>query len=146
MKKLFILIICLTITGWLQAQYCDSLDNHLAGHYHMDVWDAIELSDGNILVVAWQDSLNTYDNTQEYFPYLKKFYKISRPDLTIIDSFSFEATDRRYKVMARCHRQDSKYNNLVIDVINVDNQSYLNIAFFDDDLNFNDEMEVTTLL
>ena len=111
MKKTSLLFIGLFMAiGFLQAQHCDSIHNHMAGHYGLFPTDAIQLADGNILIHTWQDSLTTYDNTQEPIPYLIKYYKISRHGADILDSITFDAHDNNlYYQMERLHNSDNKY-------------------------------------
>ena len=137
------LMALMTTTGVLQAQHCDSIPNHLAGHYCLWPSYAIQLADGNILIGCCQDSLTTNDANQEHIPYLVKYYKISRYGATIIDSIAFE--DPNFDMLGelkRLHTVDDKYSNLMIHRITA-NETCLNIKFLDDDLNFNEEKEVT---
>lgn len=147
MKKTSLLFIGLFMAiGFLQAQHCDSIHNHMAGHYGLFPTDAIQLADGNILIHTWQDSLTTYDNTQEPIPYLIKYYKISRHGADILDSITFDAHDNNlYYQMERLHNSDNKYGNVMIGInpIGYSEENNITLTFFDDDLNFNDEMEVT---
>ena len=141
--KLFFLMALMATTSVSKAQHCDSISNHLAGHYCLWPNDAIQLADGNILIGCCQDSLTTNDGNQESIPYLVKYYKISRCGAAIIDSIAFE--DPNYVMLGylkRLHTVDNKYSNLLINRITAKG-TCLNIKFFDDDLNFNDELEVT---
>ena len=139
-KTLFLMVLMAT-TSLLKAQHCDSIPNHLAGHFCLWPVDAIQLADGNILIECRQDSLTTYDENQEFIPCLVKYYKISRHGAAIIDSIVFEDLDF-VGYLEQLHTANNKYNNLMIKR-SADNGSCLNIKFFDDDLNFNDEMEIT---
>ena len=135
--------------GFVHAQHCDSINNHFAGHYNLSPVDMIQLSDGNLLVEAWQDSLTTHDINQIPISYLIKYYKIRRHDVAILDSIWYENDNIRTRIMARLHNNGqipspTQYNNVMITLsVEEDLHSYLNLAFFDDNLNFNDEMEVT---
>jgi len=147
MKKTSLLIIGLLLSiGFLQAQHCDSIHSHLAGHYCLMPLDAIQLGDGNILIYASQDSLTTHDNTQNVIPYLTKYYKISRYGADILDSITFDATENdRYYQMARLHNSDNEYCNIMIGLPQsiLSDEGNITLSFFNDNLNFNDEMEVT---
>ena len=141
--KIIFLMALMATTGVLQAQHCDSIPNHLAGHYCLWPGNAIQLADGNILIECKQDSLTTNDINQEFIPYLVKYYKISRYGAAIMDSIFFEDTNSvAQDILEQLHKTDNKYRNLMINRITA-NGTCLNIKFFDDDLNFNDELEVT---
>ncbi|MBR5082266.1 MAG: T9SS type A sorting domain-containing protein [Bacteroidales bacterium] len=141
--KTFLLLVLLAATSVSKAQHCDSIPNHLAGHYCLWPIDAIQLADGNILIECSQDSLTTNDANQERIPYLVKYYKISRYGAAIIDSIVVENPNFVVQgYLEQLHTVDNKYGNLMINRI-ISDSIYLNIKFFDDDLNFNDEMEVT---
>ena len=68
--KFIFLMALMATTGVLKAQHCDSIPNHLAGHYCLWPGNAIQLADGNILIECKQDSLTTNDANQEHIPYL----------------------------------------------------------------------------
>ena len=141
--KAFLLMVLMATTSVLKAQHCDSILNHLAGHYCLWPGNAIQLADGNILIECRQDSLTTNDINQEFIPYLVKYYKISRNGAAIMDSIVFEDTNSvGQDILEQLHTTDNKYGNLMINRITA-NGTCLNIKFFDDDLNFNDELEVT---
>ena len=103
MKKNFFLFLFLSMIGFVHAQHCDSINNHFAGHYNLSPVDMIQLSDGNLLVEAWQDSLTTHDINQIPISYLIKYYKIRRHDVAILDSIWYENDNIRTRIMARLH-------------------------------------------
>ena len=125
-----------------EAQIVDSIHNHMGGHYSLDVLDAIQLTDGNLLLRTWQDSLTSYNNNQQVIPYLTKFYKISRYGANILDSITFTDFERGWDWMVRLHGDNNGYPNVIIRV----SEDHLSLSFFDDDLNFNEEMEVSVLI
>ena len=53
--KAFLLMVLMATTSVLKAQHCDSILNHLAGHYCLWPGNAIQLADGNILIECRQD-------------------------------------------------------------------------------------------
>lgn len=148
MKKIILLFLGLLVACHLQAQHCDSISNHLVEGLRTTPLDtpstspSFQLADGNILLVTAQSSKD------ESFNGLK-FYKISRQGATILDSVSYEAKSREIILVARINDEGNptynQYCNVLVKVLHdsVNYQSNLNLSFFDDDIHFNEAMEVT---
>lgn len=145
MKKSLLLSICLVTAVWLQAQHCDSINDHKAGHYCLQTTDLIQLSDGNLLVKATQDSLTTHDINQQVIPYQTKYYKISRHGAIILDSITLDVDPwNGVCMMARRHRQGLQYDHIMIKFDITQKNMYL--GFFNSDLVFDEASAVTVPL
>ena len=148
MKKHLLLLFGLMITFHLQAQVCDSINDHRIEGYSLWPEFAIPLEDGTILCRAHyfiHPVLGNYD-------YKSKFYKISRHGGIILDSLTMEDNSFDDILMARIHDEgnpiyDTYCNVLAKVLIDDENcKSDLNLTFFDDNLQFNEAMEVTVPL
>lgn len=149
MKKYLFLLICLAMTGLLSAQHCDSILNYMVDGYSLCPVYTLQLEDGNILSLAWQDTLNPSGLPN---PCRLLFNKISRHGATIMGAVSIEQPDWTDILMARL-RDDgnplyAQYRNIYVHVL-VDQEkstSDLKITFFDDEVNFNEDMAVSVPL
>lgn len=149
MKKLFAFLFCLAMASLLHAQHCDSINDHFIEGYSLQPEFVIQLADGNLLVRALQDTvISSYQSE----PSLVKFYKVSRHGLTILDSVTYNNTEGYDILMARIHDDSNpvyaQYCNLLAqNLIDDENcKTDLKLSFFDDDLVFNDDMEITVAL
>lgn len=150
-SKVFFILMLLAVPGFLHAQHCDSIDNHMAGDCLMLPYQMIQLDGETLLIAADQEnySLDPLSVTPACF----KFYKVSRHGATIIDSVTVENHDfTRHLMLARLPNTDDsaygEYRNLlariVLDEENVETR--LLVDFFDDGLDFNEAMHLTVPL
>ena len=149
MKKLTFLLMVLLAPFFIQAQQCDSINNHMVDGYSIMPEYAIQLADGTILTRVWQDAL---DNTGNIQPSLITFYKIARHGAIILDSITYDNPEWNDILMARIQDDDnpaySQYCNVLAKYL-VDQEhskTDLNLTFFDDDARFNNAMEITVPL
>lgn len=148
MKKHLLLFFGLMIAFHLQAQHCDSINNHMVDGYTLMPEFALQLGDGTILCRAHH--FTQYHGV--FSNYKAKFYKISRHGGIILDSLTMEDFSFDDILMARIHNEDNPtydpYCNVLAKVLidSANCKSDLNLTFFDDDLRFNDTMEVTVPL
>lgn len=151
MKKHLLLFFALMITFHLQAQVCDSINDHrIEGH---SLWPdfAIPLEDGTILCHA-RYFIHPYYGVYYDDDYKTKFYKIARHGAMILDSLTMEDDGFDDILMARIHDEgnpiyDTYCNVLAKVLIDDENcKSDLKLTFFDDNLQFNEAMEVTVPL
>lgn len=148
MKKHLLLFFGLMITFHLQAQHCDSINNHMIEGYSLWPEFAIQLEDGNILCRAHYFIHPVLD----HYDYKAKFYKIAPHGAIILDSLTVEDYSFDDILMARIHDESNPtyghYCNMLakIHIDSVNCKTDLNLSFFDDDLRFNEAMEVTVPL
>lgn len=149
MKKLVFLLTILLAPFFIQAQHCDSIDNHMVDGYSLQLdGGIIQLAEGNILVSVWQD---TMVNSRPS-PSLVKYYKVSRHGAMILDSVTYETPEWNDILMARLHDNGNptyaQYCNVLVKkIIDQENRKTdLNLSFFDDDVHFNEAMEITVPL
>lgn len=154
-RRAMLITAFLAMSGCFFAQNCDSINNHLAGWYHLQPTDVIQLSDGNLLcrtllITLDEDGMYVYDENNNVVSQGQMYYWITTDGLTVNDSLFVPSDDIAYHLWARLHPNDNtpqQFRNLDASVVKgEDNASYLNIAFFDDQLSFNAEMEVTVPL
>ena len=154
-RRALLITTFLAMSGCFFAQNCDSINNHLAGWYNLQPTDVIQLSDGNLLcrtllIALDEDGMYVYDENNNAVSQGQMYYWITSDGLTINDSLFVPSDDIAYHLWVHLHSNDNapqQFCNLDASVITgEDNASYLNIAFFDDQLNFNAEMEVTVPL
>ena len=154
-RRAMLITAFLAMSGCFFAQNCDSINNHLAGWYSLEPTDVIQLSDGNLLcrtllITLDEDGMYVFDENNDVISQGQMYYWINTDGLTVNDSLFVPSDDIAYHLWARLHPNDNvpqQFCNLDASVITgEDNASYLNIAFFDDQLNFNAEMEVTVPL
>lgn len=149
MKRHLLLLICLTMTGIIQAQHCDSILNYMVDGYSLCPVYTLQLEDGNVLSLAWQDTLAPSGLPK---PRRVLFNKISRHGATIMDAVSMVQPVFTDILMARLHDDGNplyaQYRNIYVHVLvdQANGTSDLNITFFDDEVNFNDDMAVTVPL
>lgn len=149
MKKLAFLFMVLLAPFVIQAQHCDSIDNHVVDGYSIQPEYAIQLADGTILTRVWQDALDNMGFPQ---PSLVKFYKIARHGAVILDSITYDNPEWNDILMARIHDDGnpaySQYRNVLAKYIVDDGncKTDLSLTFFDDDAHFNETMEITVPL
>lgn len=154
-RRALLITAFLTMSGSFFAQHCDSINNHLAGWCHLQPTDVIQLGDGNLLcrtllITLDEDGMYVYDENHNVVSQGQMYYWINYDELTVNDSLFVPSDDIAYHLWARLHPNDNtpqQLCNLDASVIKgEDNASYLNITFFDDQLNFNAEVEVTVPL
>lgn len=145
MKKLVFVLMILLAPFFIQAQHCDSINNHMVDGYSLFPNFALQLSDGNILVNVWQDTLTGVGTS----PCFVKYYKISRQGAAFLDSVTYETQDWNEILMARLHDDGNpiyaQYRNVLAKYLldQDNNKTDLNLTFFDDDVNFNESQEIT---
>ena len=133
----------------VRAQHYNFIDNHSAGWYYMIGTEVIQLGDGNLLCRSLLDNLD--ENGQPSFEFIGyMYYWISYDELTVTDSLFIPSDDLSPHLWARLHQNGNtpqEYSNLDASIVTGENNtSFLNIAFFDDQLNYNADMEVTVPL
>ena len=156
MKKTILLFLGFLVASHLQAQHCDSINNHSVEGFNIIPCiipsnnPSFQLADGNILLVTEQDTRD--ENGIDTHPYSTKYYKITRQGATIIDSVSYENHQWDKILVARIHENNNpafnQYCNVLVRVLNdtANCKADLNLSFFDDDIHFNEAMEVTVPL
>lgn len=152
MKKSLFLLICLAMTGVLRAQHCDSIFNYRIDGYSFHPYFTIQLGDHSIVNLARQDTI-IQQNTFPQRCHLV-FHKISRHGATILNSVLIENHKSSIApiLMARLNDNGnpnySQYCNTFVRVVTDEDscKTDLNIAFFNDDIVFNDDMAITVPL
>ena len=154
-KVVLLLTAILTLPGVFHAQqHCDSITNHSAGWYFLRADGVIQLNDGNLLsrnlIYGLDENGEPFVNENLGFDNFLgyKYYWISKDGLNVYDSLFVESTDETAHLWTRLHQDgNSSYCNVDACVVNEeDHNSYLKIAFFDDMMNYSDELEVTVPL
>lgn len=153
-KKVLLLIAFLIMPGYFIAQHCDSIAHHSAGWYYMNADGLIQLNDGSLLCRNFvygldengQPFLDENHNFTNFMGY--QFYWVSRDGLNVIDSLFVETDDQTAHLWARLHQDgNSAFRNVDACIVNAeDNSCNLKIAFFDDLMNYSDDLEVTVPL
>ena len=145
MKKLVFVLMILLAPFFIQAQHCDSIDNHMVDGYSIFPYFALQMDDGNLLVRVSQDTLTG----SSVSPCLAKFYKISRHGAAFLDSVTYETQEWNEILMDRLHDDGNptyaQYRNVLAKYLvdQENSKTNLNLTFFDDDAHFNEALEVT---
>lgn len=150
MKKYLFLLVYLAMTGVLRAQHCDSIFNYRLDGYSFHPYFTIQLGDHSIVNLARQDTITPNNQVKQCY---LVFNKISRHGATILNSVLIENPKSIGPIlMARLHDNGNPYyeqycNTFVSVVTDEDScKTDLNIAFFNDDIVFNDDMAITVPL
>ena len=154
-KRALLLTAFLALSGCYYAQLCDSIDNHTAGWYYLEPNGLIQLGDGNLLcrnimIDLDENGLFTHDENYNVINIRgNMYYWISSDGLTVSDSLFAPCDNWNDHLWTRLHpsrNTPQQFCNLDASVVNEGDYSYLNIAFFDDQMNYNTDMEVNVPL
>lgn len=145
----------LAMPAVFMAQHCDSINNHFAGWFYQCPTAVIQLGDGNLLCqdllfnldengMCFHDENGTLVNVHGY-----QYYWISSDGLAVTDSLFVPCDNTDDHLWTRLNPTGDKplqFSNIDACVVSDGNASFLKIAFFDDLMNFNDQMEVNVPL
>lgn len=156
MKKLTLILMMVLGSVLVRAQHCDSIDNHMAGWYNMNPSGIILLGNGDLLCSCLLYDLDengnfVYDENQQIVGVRGyQYYWITNNGLSVSDSLFVPGDDKSARLWTRLHQignTPQEYPNVEARIVTDENNaSFMNIAFFDDQLNFNTDMEVTVPL
>lgn len=150
----YALIILLAVPGLLKAQHCDSLDIHLAGWYYLYPHELLQTSQGDYLIRSTLFELDENGLLPPNYtpdPTGNVLYNITSDGLMVSDSVLTLSIDKSFHLWATLFPN----NNIPQQYRNVDacivwngetSESSLNISFFNDSLNYNDDLNVSVHL